>query len=50
MRVPSVRTEENARLLKRMRQLHAEPDGVIGSPRLWEELRHAGERSEEVAC
>jgi putative transposase len=27
-----------------MRALHTEHDGVIGSPRMWEELRYAGER------
>jgi putative transposase len=43
-RVPSARTQENVRLLTRIRQLHAETDGVIGSPRLWEDLRYAGER------
>lgn len=43
-RVPSVRTQENARLLTRIRQLHAETDGIIGSPRIWEDLRYAGER------
>ena len=39
-----MRTQENARLLTRIRQLHAEADGIIGSPRLWEDLRYAGER------
>jgi putative transposase len=34
-RVPSPRTQENARLLTRIRQLHADSNGVIGSPRLW---------------
>ena len=43
-RVPSARTQENARLLTRIRQLHADSDGVIGSPRIWEDLRYAGER------
>ena len=44
MRVPSAWSQENARLLTRIRQLHADSDGVIGSSRLWEDLRHAGER------
>ena len=43
-RVPSVRRQENARLRTRIRQLHADSDGVIGSPRIWEDLRYAGER------
>lgn len=40
----SVRAQENARLVRRMRALHTEHDGVLGSPRMWEELRSAGER------
>ena len=43
-RPPSARTQENARLLTRIRQLHADSDGVIGSPRIWEDLRYAGAR------
>ena len=43
-RVPSARAQANARLLTRIHQLHAEADGVIGSPRIWEELQYAGER------
>ena len=43
-RVSSARTAENARLVGRMHALHAEHDGVIGSLRMWEELRYAGER------
>lgn len=35
---------ENARLVWRMRARHAEHDGVIGRPRMWGELRDAGER------
>jgi putative transposase len=35
---------ENTRLVTRMRELHVEHDGVLGSPRMWEELRYAGER------
>lgn len=40
----SARAQENARLVSRMRELHTEHDGVLGSPRMWEELRDAGER------
>lgn len=39
----SARAQENARLVARMRDLHAQHDGVLGSPRMWEELRYAGE-------
>jgi len=42
-RPPSARTTENTRLVQRLRELHAEHDGVIGGPRMWEELRYAGE-------
>jgi len=40
----SGRAQENARLLARIHQLHADHDGVVGSPRIWEDLRYAGER------
>ena len=43
-RPPSARAQENARLVARMRDLHTEHDSVLGSPRMWEELRYAGER------
>jgi putative transposase len=43
-RTPSARTQENARLLTRIRALHADQDGIVGSPRIWEDLRYAGER------
>ena len=43
-RPPSARAQENARLLVRIRALHADHDGVVGSPRMWEDLRYAGER------
>jgi len=43
-RPPSARAQENARLLKRIRALHADHDGVVGSPRIWEDLRYPGER------
>jgi putative transposase len=38
-RSPSGRAQENARLLVRIHQLHAKHDGVVGSPRIWEDLR-----------
>lgn len=43
-RQPSPRAQENARLLVQIRRLHTESDGISGSPRVWEELRYAGER------
>lgn len=43
-RAPGGRAQENARLLVRIRALHADHDGVVGSPRVWEDLRYAGER------
>src|SRR5207244_6212574 len=44
-RVPSARTQENARLLTRIRALQADhQDGIVGSPRIREDLRYAGER------
>jgi putative transposase len=43
-RPPSARTQANARLLTQIRQLHADQDGVVGSQRIWEDLRYAGER------
>lgn len=42
-RPPSARAQDNQRLLDRIRVLHAESDGVLGSPRMWGELRYAGE-------
>lgn len=43
-RPPSGPAQEHARLLTRIRHLHAEAAGVIGSLRVWEDLRYAGER------
>ena len=42
-RPASQRRQSNERLLARIRSLHAESDGVFGSPRMWEELRYLGE-------
>ena len=44
IRPPSGRAQEHARRLGRIHQLHAEQDGVVGSPRSWEDLRSAGAR------
>ena len=38
------RALENERLADRIRAIHAQHDGVVGSPRIWEELRYEGER------
>ena len=43
-RTPSSRAQENARWLARIRVLHADQDGIVGSPRIWEDLRYSGER------
>ena len=43
-RTPGKRQQENTRLLRKIRDLHLESDGVFGSPRIWEELRFNGER------
>ena len=42
-RAPSARERDNRRLLGRIEALHAASDGVLGAPRLWEDLRYAGE-------
>lgn len=44
VRAPSARAQEKARLLERIRALHVDHDGVVGSPRIGEDLRYAGER------
>lgn len=42
-RKPSRRQQGNARLLRKIRHLYQESDGVFGRPRTWEELRYEGE-------
>jgi putative transposase len=42
-RKPCQRQQDNARLLRNIKSLHKESDGVFGSPRIWEELRYQGE-------
>jgi putative transposase len=39
----SPRAQENARLLERIRVLHAESDETLGAGRMWDDLRYAGE-------
>lgn len=39
----SARARDNRRLLTRIEAIHAESDGVLGSPRIWEELHYEGE-------
>jgi len=43
----SDRAKDNQRLLGRIATLHAESDSVMGSPRIWEELRYVGETCSE---
>jgi len=42
-REPSQQQLDNTRLLRQIKNLHTENDGVFGSPRIWEELRYLGE-------
>ena len=42
-RAPSASQQDNARLLRKIRHVHTESDGMFGSPRVWEELRYDGE-------
>ncbi len=46
-RPPSARELENRRLLGRIRELHAASDGVMGAPRMHEELSNEGERASQ---
>ena len=43
IRQPSGRTRDNARLLDKIRQHHADSDGVMGAPRMHELLGYEGE-------
>lgn len=43
-RTPSARETENARLLGRVREIHDDSGGVIGAPRMQEDLLAEGER------
>ena len=42
-RPPSPRALANERLLEQIRVIHTDSDGVMGAPRIWEELTYAGE-------
>lgn len=42
-RPPSARARDNARLLTRIREIHEDSNGVIGAPRMHEDLTHEGE-------
>ena len=42
-RSPSPRRVENARLVRMIREIHAESDGVYGSRKVWDELQRRGE-------
>jgi putative transposase len=43
-RAPSLRAQENARLVTRIREIHEDSRGVIGAPRMHEDLVDEGER------
>lgn len=43
-RAPSARAAANERLSNRIKEIHRAHEGVVGSPRVWESLRFAGER------
>ena len=42
-RKPSQRAIDNDRLLSRIQTLHTDSDGVMGAPRIWDDLRYEGE-------
>ncbi|WP_163078620.1 IS3 family transposase, partial [Acinetobacter baumannii] len=42
-REPSLRAQENARLVRRIREIHEDSRGVIGAPRMHEDLLDEGE-------
>jgi len=44
-RKPSMRAQANQKLLEHIQQLHADSDGVLGAPRIWEDLQYVN-----VAC
>lgn len=44
-RKPSARAKANARLLERIREIHADSLGVIGAPRMWEDLVDEGAKA-----
>lgn len=39
----SARAKDNQRLSVRIQAIHADSDGVMGAPRIWEQLRYEGE-------
>jgi putative transposase len=41
-RAPSPRAQANEKLLTHIRKIHRASDGVMGAPRIWEELQYAG--------
>lgn len=42
-RLPSARARDNARLLTRIREIHEDSSGMIGAPRMHEDLTDEGE-------
>ena len=49
-RGPSPRGKANDQLLCHIRRLHADSDGVLGAPRVWEELQYAGIVNRKLKC
>lgn len=43
-RIPSKRQTENARIAVRMKEIHTDSGGVIGAPRMHEDLQSEGEK------
>ena len=41
-RPPSARAKANEGLLVHIRRLHTDSDGVLGAPRIWEDLQYEG--------
>ena len=41
-RKPSLRARANTQLLTQIQVIHTQSDGVMGAPRVWEELQYAG--------
>ena len=46
-RIPSARARDNARLLGRIREIHQDSGGVIGAPRMHEDLQAEGETASQ---
>lgn len=44
----SHRARDNRRLLEHIKRIHEGSDGVMGSPRIWQELRYGGDRAAAI--